>query len=121
MTDTTDCRIRDILGREKDGEWLLAQYESDLKRMTPEQFEIDLLARNRIGWNHPTFDKIKNKIKDQDDYLLNPYEVEEGVVTCNKCGSNKVFSVSVQTRAADEPMTTIAQCVRCKSKWTYSG
>lgn len=80
-----------------------------------------VIKQGKIGWNHACFESAKQSQQDQDDYTLNPFEAEEGVVECKKCGSSKVYSVSVQTRAADEPMTTMAQCTICKTKWSYNG
>lgn len=78
------------------------------------------IKKNLVGWNHPTFTDIKNRIEEHDEFIINPFEVEEGVTIC-KCGSKRVFTYSKQTRGADEPMTTFAKCVFCKASWTYSG
>ena len=74
----------------------------------------------KYNWNHETYADEKAKQDEQDDFIENPFEIEEGVIEC-KCGSKRVFSYSKQTRSADEPMTTYAECVECSSKWTYSG
>lgn len=74
-----------------------------------------------FSWNNKLYKNIKHNISEQNDFIENPFEVEEGVIECNKCGSKRVFSYSKQTRGADEPMTTFAQCVSCKSSWSYSG
>lgn len=79
-----------------------------------------LIKNNELGWNHNSYDDEKHKIRDQDDFIEHPFEVEEGVLEC-RCGSKRVYSFSKQTRSADEPMTTYAECVKCNSKWTYSG
>jgi DNA-directed RNA polymerase subunit M/transcription elongation factor TFIIS len=81
---------------------------------------IDNIKKDMIGWNHPTFIDIKNRIGEHDEFIINPFEVEEGVTTCH-CGSGRVFTYQKQTRGADEPMTTFAKCVKCKAQWTYSG
>jgi DNA-directed RNA polymerase subunit M/transcription elongation factor TFIIS len=73
-----------------------------------------------IGWKHHSFDDAVMRLEEQDDFIEHPFQVEEGVLEC-KCGSKKVYSFSKQTRSADEPMTTYAQCVNCNSTWTYSG
>uniref|UniRef100_A0A6C0JMY1 TFIIS-type domain-containing protein n=1 Tax=viral metagenome TaxID=1070528 RepID=A0A6C0JMY1_9ZZZZ len=78
------------------------------------------IKKEMVGWNHPTFADIKNRIDEHDEFIINPFEVEEGVTTCN-CGSGRVFTYSKQCRGADEPMTTFAKCVKCKAQWTYSG
>ena len=78
------------------------------------------IKKNMVGWNHPTFTHIKNVIDEHDEFLINPFELEEGVTTC-KCGSKRVFTFQKQTRGCDEPMTTFAKCVKCKKNWSYSG
>lgn len=73
-----------------------------------------------ILWKDPLFTDIKNLFKEQDDFLENPFEIEEGVIEC-RCGSKRVFSYSKQSRSADEPSTTYAECAECNAKWQYSG
>ncbi|EGD82552.1 hypothetical protein PTSG_03204 [Salpingoeca rosetta] len=36
---------------------------------------------------------------------------------CGKCGKNDVEYYEVQLRAADEPMTVIATCIKCGHRW----
>jgi DNA-directed RNA polymerase subunit M/transcription elongation factor TFIIS len=75
------------------------------------------LKLGRVDWVHPSYTNVINKIKEQNEFIENPFEIEEGVLTC-KCGSKRVFSYTKQVRAADEPMTTFAQCLSCRKKWT---
>lgn len=111
------------MGEEK--EWLLSQVYEDLAdeedTRSIETYIEDVIKQGKLGWEHASFGDIRKSQQEQDDYILNPFEAEEGVVECKKCGSLKVYSVSVQTRAADEPMTTMAQCTLCKTKWSYNG
>jgi DNA-directed RNA polymerase subunit M/transcription elongation factor TFIIS len=81
---------------------------------------INSINKNKNHWDHYSFEKIRNKINEHDEFIINPFEVEEGVTTC-KCGSKRVFTYQKQTRGADEPMTTFAKCVKCNAQWTYSG
>jgi transcription elongation factor S-II len=37
--------------------------------------------------------------------------------TCRKCKNNKCTYYQMQTRSADEPMTTFCQCVCCGNRW----
>jgi DNA-directed RNA polymerase subunit M/transcription elongation factor TFIIS len=82
---------------------------------------VNNIKNNMIDWNHPVYSSIKNRIDEHDEFIINPFEVEEGVTECGKCGSGRVFTYQKQTRGADEPMTTFAKCVKCKTNWTYSG
>jgi DNA-directed RNA polymerase subunit M/transcription elongation factor TFIIS len=78
------------------------------------------IKTNKLGWNHKDFEEMAFKILEQDDFIENPFEVVEGVITCS-CGSNRVFSYNKQSRSSDEPMSTYSCCVVCNNKWVYSG
>lgn len=78
------------------------------------------INKSMIGWDHPDYDDIKHRIEESDEFIINPFEVEEGVTECG-CGSKRVFTYSKQVRSCDEPMSTFAKCVKCKKQWTYSG
>ena len=82
---------------------------------------ISHILSRKMGWTHPDFNEVSFRQKEQDDFTISPFQVEEGVLKCSKCGGCKTFSYSKQTRSADEPMTTFATCITCKNKWTYSG
>lgn len=84
------------------------------------QKEIDEFIRNdKYGFNHRTFDSLNRAEREHDDYITKSYEIEEGIVQC-RCGSKRVYSVSIQTRAADEPMSVHAMCTECKFQWTQN-
>lgn len=40
---------------------------------------------------------------------------------CPECGNNKAYWWTVQTRSADEPMTTFFRCTRCRYTWREYG
>lgn len=86
-----------------------------------EKETLALLATNKIGRESPMYDTVREQILEQENYLINPVEVAEGVTSCPKCGSNKTFSAQKQTRGSDEPMTTFSRCVKCHYNWSYSG
>ena len=61
----------------------------------------DLLKQIKSGkmnWKNPEFDDVAFKQKEQDDFTIAPFQVEEGVLTCPKCKGCKSFSYSKQTR-----------------------
>lgn len=62
---------------------------------------------------------IKNKIDIDQDRIVNPPQVEEGVHKCSQCGSKKTWSYQLQTRSADEPMTNFVTCVSCGKRWKF--
>jgi transcription elongation factor S-II len=51
------------------------------------------------------------------------YEVSKVAMTdqvkCGKCKKNKVSYYEIQTRSADEPMTTYFTCILCGNKWKH--
>ena len=81
---------------------------------------VNNIKQKTTGWNHPIFTNIRHRIEEHDDFIINPFEVVEGVTNCH-CGSKRVFTYQAQVRSCDEPMTTFAKCVACKKQWSYSG
>jgi len=75
------------------------------------------LKHEKVIFNMEKFDNIKFSISEQQKFLEKPFEVEEGVLQCNKCGSKKTFSFSKQTRGGDEGTTVFAQCANCGVRW----
>ncbi|CAF3636119.1 unnamed protein product [Adineta steineri] len=43
--------------------------------------------------------------------------VDKTEVTCPKCAYTKAYFMQLQTRSADEPMTTFYKCVQCGHRW----
>jgi hypothetical protein len=83
------------------------------------KYILGTIQKHNIGWDHSNFESAKSWIKEHDDFIVNPFEVEEGVLEC-RCGSKRVFSYSKQVRSGDESTTVFAQCMACDSKWVVS-
>jgi DNA-directed RNA polymerase subunit M/transcription elongation factor TFIIS len=43
----------------------------------------------------------------------------EGAFKCGKCKSKKTDYYQMQTRSADEPMTTYVTCKNCGHRWKF--
>jgi len=99
---------------------IIYQTVGDVLSKKPIKDLIADLKKLNNGWKHHSFGQSMVQLDEQDDFLEHPFEVAEGIFEC-KCGSTRVFSYSKQTRSADEPMTTYAECVECGQKWQYSG
>jgi len=78
------------------------------------------VKNNEILWKHPSLKDLIDDEIEQDDFIIQPFEIVEGIAEC-RCGSKRVYSYTKQTRGGDESSTTFNECLKCKSKWTYSG
>ena len=64
-------------------------------------------------WNKLIEAKIK---RDKNKFETN-VEAATDTFTCRKCKSNKCTYYQMQTRSADEPMTTFVTCIDCGARW----
>jgi hypothetical protein len=71
----------------------------------PELWE-DLILKNR---------KKMDALSKTDDDLDN--NVASSMFTCGRCKQNKCTYFQLQTRSADEPMTTFVTCLACNKRW----
>lgn len=78
---------------------------------------VEYLKKDQLLWSHSIFNQEKKRIDEENDFMMCPYEISEGVLTCAKCGCKKIFSFSKQTRSMDEPTTVFAKCSKCGMKW----
>ena len=51
--------------------------------------------------------------------VKNPKEKPDGMIKCRKCKSMKTDYYQLQTRSADEPMTTYVTCHNCEHRWKF--
>ncbi|KAI9549625.1 unmed protein product [Daphnia sinensis] len=62
--------------------------------------------RERIYWENP----LRSQAEDLTKYATDAFQ-------CYKCKSRKCLYTQVQTRSADEPMTTRVKCLHCGHGW----
>mgnify|MGYP006270029905 CR=1 FL=1 len=83
----------------------------DLESLTPGQM-----------WPDGPLGQAERKIREREvaiELAKAKMEAEyEGILKCPKCKSNKTSYFQMQTRSADEPMTTYAECL-CGNKWKF--
>mgnify|MGYP001188061212 FL=1 len=60
----------------------------------------------------------QKKIKDENKFSPK-IEASTDDFTCFKCKSNKCTFYQLQTRSADEPMTTFVTCLNCGNRWKF--
>ena len=68
---------------------------------------------NPKKWDALIQAKIK---KDKNKYEVN-LEAATDTFKCRKCHQNKCTYYQLQTRSADEPMTTFVSCLECGNRW----
>lgn len=97
----------------EEAKYLLFELLSDylVKPRTNDLFRR--IQKGELGWSHPELIAVQQRFQESDNFLINPPEVEEGVLQCNRCGSHKTFSFSKQTRRADESATVFVRCANC--------
>jgi len=74
------------------------------------------LKANVVGLDTAVFSEVRDSIEEQQSFIENPFEVDEGVLEC-KCGSRRTISFSKQIRCGDEGTTVFAKCVDCGKTW----
>jgi transcription elongation factor S-II len=85
---------KDIVGMGAEKLWLTGPQAKAIEKQQLKELEIE---------------KVKAR---EEDY--------EGVFKCGKCKSNKTTYYQMQTRSADEPMTTYVTCTNCQHRWKFS-
>ena len=122
-------KISDEKDIEKEYYIYLYQIIGDLLEEVAVPTILHSINDKKIGWDHPTFRIMADKIAEQNDFIQNPFEVEEGVFQCKAinsatgiiCGSRRVFSYTKQDRSCDEGTSVYCECVACKAKWRERG
>ncbi len=64
-------------------------------------------------WQKLIVEKMK---RDKSKYEVN-MDAATDTFTCRRCKSNKCSYYQMQTRSADEPMTTFVSCLSCGNRW----
>jgi DNA-directed RNA polymerase subunit M/transcription elongation factor TFIIS len=75
-----------------------------------------------ILWPNGPYSKTLFALKKKDmlmEEIRKEDEGYEGLLKCGKCKSLKTTYYQLQTRSADEPMTTYATCKACGHKWKF--
>ena len=107
IEDTYNCVIYQVL--------------SDIQDLKPIKDIYRSIRAGEIGWKHHSFHGTSERFDEQNEFIENPFEVEEGVHTCQKCGSKRVFSYNKQCRGGDEGTSVFCECFACHCKWREKG
>lgn len=81
----------------------------NLPSMPAEQLQPDgVLAQGLLKLKRRDLDREKARAQDED---------YNGIFKCGKCKSIKTTYYQLQTRSADEPMTSYVTCKNCGNRW----
>ena len=89
---------------------------NNLKKKKIKAHELAFMTHQTLRpdiWNSMIEEK---KIKDENKFSLK-LEASTDDFTCHKCKSKKCSYYQLQTRSADEPMTTFVTCLNCNARW----
>ncbi len=100
LKDNTELRIKIIEKKLK---------PIEIVSMKPEQLCPEGLYAKQLET------KIHKELRKE--YLSREMKNQEGFFTCGRCKSNKTTYYQLQTRSADEPMTTFVSCLNCDRNW----
>jgi transcription elongation factor S-II len=81
----------------------------DVVNMRPEKLWPDGPCAKAVD------EKIHKEMRKE--FLTKEFKNQDGFFTCNKCKSKKTTYYQLQTRSADEPMTTFVSCLNCGKNW----
>ena len=60
----------------------------------------------------------KQKAEEECMYSLGKENITDEF-KCGRCKKNKTSYYQLQTRSADEPMTTFVRCIHCGNRWKF--
>lgn len=106
-------RFRTILNNLKSSPYLLEQLVA--KKWKPH--EIAFLSHYEM---HPErWDKLIAEKQERDKNIYDVQQKINSEFKCRRCKSNNCSYYQLQTRSADEPMTTFVSCQECGNRWKF--
>ena len=80
----------------------------------------ELAFLNHQSMRPDLWDKLLEEKRIKDENKFTPkIEASTDDFTCFKCKSKKCTFYQLQTRSADEPMTTFVSCLDCGNRWKF--
>ena len=75
------------------------------------------IKKKKFAYNHGNYDLVRREIQEEEDFIMNPPMVDEGVIQCKKCKSSRTISFNKQTRSGDEAVSVFVRCVDCGAQF----
>jgi len=117
--DIIEKNIFDICDGQEIYKNILFQVINDISGGKNLQDILNDIKTRKILWKHDSLNEYIKEEEEQDEFIVNPFQIEEGIVEC-RCGSKRVYSYSKQCRSGDEGVTSFHQCLKCKAKWSLN-
>lgn len=73
---------------------------------------VTIKTKNLL-YQHDSYKNIARCLHEEYDFIENPPSVEEGVIECKRCKSNRTISFNKQTRSGDEATSVFIKCTNC--------
>ena len=90
---------------------LVACVAEELVRLPPEELASDARKQDNS--------KIREAALFEAERGQNLKKATTDQFQCGKCKQRKTIYYQMQTRSADEPMTTFVSCVNCGNRWKF--
>jgi len=87
-----------------------------VKRGIVKSINIVDLPPDKI-WPGGPWDLKNKELIEREKGKTRKMTIADGLFTCAKCKSKKTSYYQLQTRSADEPMTTFVTCLNCNKRW----
>ena len=74
-----------------------------------------------IIWTDGPYAQTEKELKEKEmiEEMSSQQIAPKGMFKCGKCKSDKTSYYQMQTRSADEPMTTFVRCIDCGKRWKF--
>jgi len=97
---------------------VLANLSKELISILPEPHKIAFLEHHQM--NPSRWEELIQKKAKREEYMCEQKIAANSTdMKCYKCKSDKCSYYQLQTRSADEAMTTYVSCMNCGNHWTF--
>ena len=108
------------------------QVVGDLSQGVDVKDAVAYVKKGELWRRHQCFKQTQFILEERDEFIVKPFEVAEGVLTCSGrikkgerkgqiCGSKKTYSYNLQTQSCDEGTAVKVTCASCRHSWDAEG
>ena len=98
-------------------------YDSNLRtNLTNEKIPYKLIEQSCYAFElspkvRTDYENVTTHLENLKKKVDKAFAPQEGLFRCGRCKSKKTTHYQLQTRSADEPMTTFVTCLNCHKRW----